>query len=109
MKYNFITFTALLLASVIALSAADTAKPNVVYLLADDLGWSDISAHPGGSIPSPNIDKLFAQGVDLGTFADMSLEPNGPARIVIITIPEPGTVLSNMVLFGISVCRRRRV
>ena len=25
------------------------AKANIVYLLADDLGWSDISAHGGGS------------------------------------------------------------
>ncbi len=37
-------------------------------MLDDDLGWSDISAHPGGSIPTPNIDKLFMQGVELRHF-----------------------------------------
>jgi len=44
------------------------APPNVVYLLADDLGWSDISTHPGGTIQTPNIDRLFKQGVELKNF-----------------------------------------
>jgi hypothetical protein len=45
-----------------------TDKPNVVYILADDLGWSDISAHPGGTIPTPHVDRLFKEGVQLGNF-----------------------------------------
>lgn len=43
------------------------AKPNVVYLLADDLGWGDLSAN-GGSIPTPRIDRLFQEGVRLDNF-----------------------------------------
>ena len=87
MKYNFITFTALLLASVTALSAADIAKPNVVYLLADDLGWSDISSHPGGSIPTPNIDKLFKQGVQLNNFMGWCV--CSPTRAMLLTARHP--------------------
>lgn len=40
------------------------ARPNVVYMLADDLGWGDISRHAGAT-PTPNIDRLFAAGVEL--------------------------------------------
>jgi arylsulfatase A-like enzyme len=42
-------------------------KPNVVYLLADDFGWGDVGAHKG-TIPTPNMDKLFRQGVELTQF-----------------------------------------
>ena len=38
----------------------DSPKPNVVYIMADDLGWRDISAH-GGGVATPNIDRLFRQ------------------------------------------------
>jgi len=58
-----IVFTILLLAA-----RLDAAPPNVVYLLADDLGWSDISVHLGGSIPTPQIDRLFKEGVELRNF-----------------------------------------
>jgi len=37
-------------------------KPNVVYILVDNWGWGDISVQ-GGTIPTPNIDKLAIQGM----------------------------------------------
>jgi arylsulfatase A-like enzyme len=45
-------------------AAAAQAKPNVVYIMSDDVGWGDLSIH-GGGVPTPNIDRLFAQGVEL--------------------------------------------
>lgn len=47
-----------------AQTAEKTAPPlNVVVILADDLGWNDISLH-GGATPTPNIDRLAAHGVE---------------------------------------------
>ena len=51
-------------------SATPTAgrdRPNIVYLLADDLGWGDVGYH-GPDIKTPNIDKLAAAGTKLESF-----------------------------------------
>ena len=44
-------------------AAATTAKPNVLIIYADDLGYGDVSANGQGKIPTPNIDRLAASGV----------------------------------------------
>lgn len=51
----------LVLAGPPALAARGEEKPNVVILLADDLGYGDLACY-GGSTPTPNIDALAAQG-----------------------------------------------
>ena len=43
-------------------SLAQTAKPNIVYLLVDNWGWGDIGAQ-GGTTPTPKIDALAAEGI----------------------------------------------
>ncbi len=45
-----------------ALLAADP-RPNVVVIVADDLGFADIGVHGCKDIPTPNIDSLAAHGV----------------------------------------------
>jgi arylsulfatase A-like enzyme len=42
-------------------------KPNIVFILADDLGWKDVGYH-GGDIKTPNIDKLASEGTRLDQF-----------------------------------------
>jgi len=38
------------------------AKPNVVFILADDLGWGELGCYGQQKIPTPNIDRLAKQG-----------------------------------------------
>ncbi len=75
-------FTFLLLAPL----AARAGKPNLVYLLADDLGWGDLSVN-GGSIPTPRIDRLFREGVRLDNF--MAWCVCSPTRAMLMTGRHP--------------------
>lgn len=55
---------ALLLAPLAALAAADTPqKPNIVFILTDDLGWTDLSCQGSTFYETPNIDRLATQGM----------------------------------------------
>ena len=64
--------------------AAD--KPNVVYMMADDVGWGDLSVH-GGGVPTPHIDKLFSQGVELSRFMGWCV--CSPTRAMLLTARHP--------------------
>jgi len=45
-------------------SSPQPARPNVVYILADDLGYGDLSCYnPGSKIATPHIDRLAAEGM----------------------------------------------
>jgi arylsulfatase len=47
------------------------ARPNIVIILADDLGFSDIGCY-GGEINTPNLDYLAANGVRFSNFYNIS-------------------------------------
>ena len=53
----------LISASAAELSAAEREKPNIVVLLADDMGWGDTATYGHELIQTPNLDKLASQGV----------------------------------------------
>ncbi len=66
---TYVLIAALWLCSSVAAFAAETAKPasqpNIVYILADDLGWTDTATYGSRYYETPNIDRLAAQGLKL--------------------------------------------
>lgn len=51
------------LMGVAGFAAEPTKKPNVVFILADDLGWTDLGCQGSKYYKTPNIDKLAAAGL----------------------------------------------
>jgi arylsulfatase A-like enzyme len=43
---------------------AQAEKPNILFIVADDLGWNDVGWH-GAPIHTPNLDRLVREGVEL--------------------------------------------
>jgi len=78
---------AFLLLSIISVQAqkSNTEKPNIVYILSDDLGYGDVKYfNPGGKIATPNIDQLAAQGMGF-TDVHSSSAVCTPSRYSILT------------------------
>ncbi len=63
----------------------EAPKPNIIYILTDDLGYGDISSYNENSkIQTPNIDKLTAEGMQF-TDAHTSSSVCTPTRYSILT------------------------
>ncbi|HIG17314.1 MAG TPA: hypothetical protein EYQ31_08495, partial [Candidatus Handelsmanbacteria bacterium] len=40
------------------------SQPNVIYILADDMGYGDMGCNnPNSRIPTPNLDRLSGEGM----------------------------------------------
>lgn len=64
---NRIIFSSLVLATSAAAFAGTTEKPNIVLILCDDMGFSDLGCY-GSEIKTPNIDRLAEEGVRFTQF-----------------------------------------
>ena len=51
-----------------AAPAQQAGKPNVVHIVADDLGWKDVGFNGCTDIKTPNIDKLAVEGAKFTQF-----------------------------------------
>ena len=65
-------------------STAEARQPNIVLLVADDLGYADLGVHGGREIPTSNIDALAAAGMRF-TNAYSSACVCSPSRVGILT------------------------
>jgi N-acetylgalactosamine-6-sulfatase len=70
-------------AAALAPAQSRTSRPNVVLLLADDMGWRDPSCQ-GGVTPTPNIDRIAREGVRFLNFYAGSATCS-PSRAAILT------------------------
>lgn len=75
----------LLLAPLAGLHSAETkqAKPNIIFILADDLGLDGVSCYGGDAHKTPQIDKLAASGTRFETCYAAPL--CGPSRCALMT------------------------
>ncbi|NNE91682.1 MAG: sulfatase-like hydrolase/transferase, partial [Verrucomicrobiales bacterium] len=50
------------------LASAEQKKPNILFIMVDDLGYGDLSAYGAPDLKSPNIDALFEAGMRFDQF-----------------------------------------
>ncbi len=79
---NHLIFLILLFYSSVIWS--QTSKPNIVLILADDLGYADLSVHGSKEIKTPHIDALGKRGVTF-TQAYVSSPVCSPSRAGLLT------------------------
>ncbi|BDD12826.1 arylsulfatase (plasmid) [Fulvitalea axinellae] len=83
--------------SQVARPQAKKNAPNIILILADDMGYSDLSCY-GGEIPTPNIDRLAEEGVQYTRFY------NGarccPSRASILTGVYPHQAGMGLMTYG---------
>src|SRR5579885_3335283 len=64
--------------------AADTNRPNILFIYADDLGYGDTAAYGAKAVQTPNIDRLAKEGLRF-TSAYCSSATCTPSRFSLIT------------------------
>lgn len=64
---SFSLLSAFFVASACVAQPATAERPNILLIMADDLGYSDIGSY-GGEIETPNLDRLAAEGVRFSHF-----------------------------------------
>ena len=78
--------------------AADAPRPNIVFILADDLGYGDLSSYGRTDIATPNIDRLAKEGARFTEFY-AAANTCSPSRAALMTGRYPPRSGVNAVLF----------
>lgn len=68
MKSVAFTIAALVLGPLASLAAPEPARPNVIFILADDLGYGDLGCYGQTKIRTPNLDRMAAEGMRFTQF-----------------------------------------
>jgi arylsulfatase A-like enzyme len=81
----------LLVNLLLGVAFAEARKPNIVFFLVDDLGWSDVGCFGSPFYDTPNIDQLAEEGVRF-TNAYAACHVCSPTRASILTGKYPATL-----------------
>ena len=65
-------------------SSKTPEKPNVIFILADDIGYGDLSCNGEKTISTPNVDKLASKGIRF-TDAHSTAATSTPSRYSLLT------------------------
>jgi len=68
-------------------SAFAAERPNIIVIVADDLGWADVGFHGNEQIATPALDRLAAEGVQLDRFYTTPI--CSPTRAALMTGRDP--------------------
>lgn len=75
-----------------------TSKPNIVFILADDMGWKDLSCYGNTFNETPHIDSLASSGIKF-TQAYAASPVSSPTRASILTGKHPALLkLTNFII-----------
>ncbi|QDV25816.1 Choline-sulfatase [Aureliella helgolandensis] len=64
--------------------ASDTAKPNIIFIFADDWGYGDLSYHGSSFCKTPHLDRMAKEGIDFANFT-VNSPVCSPSRVAVMT------------------------
>ena len=86
LKTSFLTFLSLVL-----ISATNGKKPNIIFILADDLGWAELGCYGNSFNETPHLDQLAKEGLRF-TDAYAAAPVCSPYRAALLTGQHPARV-----------------
>src|SRR5665213_2834287 len=83
LRKTFLVILLMLIAGVARAAEIAGARPNIIFILTDDLGYGDAGCTGNPIVKTPNIDRIYREGV---RFSDFRVSPTcSPTRCAIMT------------------------